>query len=208
MDLSADDVLALAAEGEGRELEFKRGLPRPERIARTLCAFANTRGGLLLVGITDGRQVYGVPDPAGVRAALRAVAKERLEPPLSVHLTTVRVGGQRVVACSVPLSPARPHRIPRKGAAPEVVVRVGSSNRRASGATLRALEVPCSNGGTSPLERGVLAWLAGRRGGTVAEFSQARNVGRQRARRAFVGLERAGRVVAHGRGARRTYEVA
>lgn len=206
MNLSADDVLELAASGEGRDVEFKRGLPRPERMVRTLCAFANTRGGILLVGITDQRRIYGVEDPKAVMAELRAVAAERLVPPLRVELKSVVVREQRVVACSVPLSSQRPHRILRRDGSEEVVVRVGASNRRASGATLEALEAPRSTRALGPLERDVLAWLSDRRGGTVAQFAQARNVGRQRARRAFVELERSGRIVAHGRGSQRIYE--
>jgi hypothetical protein len=58
--LSAEDVLAALAKGEGTRREFKRTLPRDDKVARTLCAFANTRGGLLLVGVTDRKRVHGV----------------------------------------------------------------------------------------------------------------------------------------------------
>ena len=78
MNLDADSLRALIAEGEGVRLEFKRGLPRPERLARTLCAFANTRGGLLVVGVEDNGRPYGVPRPTEVLAELRRVAAEAI----------------------------------------------------------------------------------------------------------------------------------
>ena len=44
------DVRVLIEEGEGFEVEFKRRVSAPEKIARTLIAFANTRGGHMLFG--------------------------------------------------------------------------------------------------------------------------------------------------------------
>jgi len=38
------DVLRLIEEGEGFEVEFKRKVSTPEKIARALSAFANTKG--------------------------------------------------------------------------------------------------------------------------------------------------------------------
>ena len=224
MDLSSGEVLRLIGEGEGKSLEFKRGLSPGPRIARTLCAFANTRGGLLLVGVTDRGAIWGVPRPAEVAARLRELCEHAIEPALKVQLQTLRLASLQVVCCSVPLSPARPHAVRREGGDPEVVIRAGSSNREASGATLRALrQRPSRPGGPSALEKLVLAWVERSSRGardpasrvsrdpegsaTVAGFARAHDVGLQRARRAFVELERAGRLIGHGLGARRDYSL-
>ena len=230
MDFDAEAVLEIAAQGEGREVEFKRGLPGPTKMARTLCAFANTRGGVLLVGVTDRGKLYGVERPRQVAAELRRYAAERAEPPIPVHVQAVQVhrvdprsagdadleagpdaGALAVVACSVPLSSRRPHHLLHDDGRRELVVRAGASNRAASGATLRALQQPYRRPPKNDLERKVLAWVerVGRREATtVIRFAKAHNVGSQRARRAFQDLERAGRLVAHGMGARRVYELA
>ncbi len=207
MDLSADEVLAIAARGEGRDIEFKRGLPGAAKTGRTLGAFANTRGGLLLIGITDRGEVHGVSAPKEVVTELRTIARERLEPPLKVELTTVVVDRRPIVCCSVPLSPARPHRVRKDDDTLELVVRVGASNRVATGATLKAAERPHAPKTLDTLERQVLAWVATEERATISRFAQARNVGKQRARRTFTALERAGRLVAHGLGARRIYRL-
>ena len=160
MDFDAEAVLEIAARGEGREVEFKRGLPGPAKTARSLVAFANTRGGVLLIGITDRGALWGVAQPRAVAAALREIARERADPPIAVHVQAVRVGEQQVVACSVPLSPDRPHHLLLDGGERELVVRVGASNRAATGATLAALQQPHRRGPANDLERRVLAWLA------------------------------------------------
>lgn len=58
------DALSLLTRPEGKTLEFKRDLSSPDRVIRTLVAFANTAGGTLLVGVEDKtRRVLGVADP-------------------------------------------------------------------------------------------------------------------------------------------------
>ena len=57
--MTSNDVKRLAAMGEGRTLEFKNRVPRPERIAREVIALANTDGGTVLVGVDDDGTVLG-----------------------------------------------------------------------------------------------------------------------------------------------------
>jgi predicted HTH transcriptional regulator len=211
VQLDPADLLRLIAEGEGKRLEFKRGLPGDAKVARTLGAFANTRGGLLLIGVGDRGERVGAPRPRATMAALRRIACERLEPELAVAVGSVVVDGRTLVWCSVPVSPARPHAVVGDDGAREVVARVGASNRRASGATLRAIQAGrASSTGLDPLQRKVLAWLealapGAASGATAAAFARAHNVGLARARRAFTQLELAGRLVGHGAPTRRVY---
>jgi predicted HTH transcriptional regulator len=51
----------LLAQVEGKTLEFKRDLSSPDKVIRTVVAFANGAGGTLLLGIEDGsRRVRGI----------------------------------------------------------------------------------------------------------------------------------------------------
>lgn len=216
MDFTADELLRRIAEGEGARLEFKRGLPSPDKVARTLSAFANTKGGLLVVGVDDHGEVLGAPHPREVGDELRAIASLRVEPPLTPMVQVVRVEGLAVVACFVGASAARPHEALLECGQRDVCVRLGSSTRSAEGAALAALRRGTAGGGPlNPLERDVLAWLARQRDpgarrapgdrraasrphASIEAFADAHNVGRARARRAFVSLERAGRIIGHG----------
>ena len=49
--------------GEGLHLEFKTKAAHPEKIARELVAFANTEGGMLLIGVEDNRTIAGCKYP-------------------------------------------------------------------------------------------------------------------------------------------------
>lgn len=53
----------LVAQGEGLFLEFKRKAAHPDKIVKELIAFANTKGGTLLVGVDDDKSIPGVSYP-------------------------------------------------------------------------------------------------------------------------------------------------
>jgi predicted HTH transcriptional regulator len=207
MQLDQGELRRLILAGEGKNLEFKRGLPGDAKVARTLCAFANTRGGILLIGVGDRGEIVGAPRPRETMERLRAVGCERVEPELMVQVGMVHLAQRSVVWCSVPLSPERPHAAIDDEGEPELVVRVGASNRRATGATLGAMRANHRSGAKlDDLQRQIMAWVAEQDGVvTVAAFARAHNVGAQRARKAFTHLELAGRLVGHGSGSRREY---
>ena len=48
--------------GEGYKTEFKATLPSPPSIAKSLCAFLNTKGGNIFIGINDSSIPVGVID--------------------------------------------------------------------------------------------------------------------------------------------------
>ncbi|RSN76976.1 AlbA family DNA-binding domain-containing protein [Candidatus Methanodesulfokora washburnensis] len=50
-----DRIKKIIAEGESESLEFKRSLSELKEILETVCAFANSHRGTVLVGIYDDR---------------------------------------------------------------------------------------------------------------------------------------------------------
>ena len=57
-------VLERIAAGEGRSTEFKRGLGDLSAIGRAMCAFANTEGGVIILGVDDSQTIVGVREDA------------------------------------------------------------------------------------------------------------------------------------------------
>ena len=215
MSISPTDVDSLAQAGENARREFKLGLPTWPKVAHTLAAFANGRGGTLLVGVDDRGRVRGVSHAHEVIAELERIAAVEIAPPLSTRCTAVEMPGSRgtVVACEVGASDLRPHAANRPNGEPEVTLRLGSSTRAASPTAIRAMRAPADRTSLDDLERRVLTWLErqadpGARGAapaTIAGFANAHNIGRARARRVFWKLEHSGRVVGYGEGERRTF---
>ena len=58
------DVLGSIEAGENERTEFKRGLGDLSAVGRAVCAFANTLGGVVILGVTDSQQIVGVSEDA------------------------------------------------------------------------------------------------------------------------------------------------
>ena len=57
------DLIALLSRSEGKTLEFKLDLSSPEGALQAIVAFANTSGGVLVLGVEDGtKKIRGVPN--------------------------------------------------------------------------------------------------------------------------------------------------
>jgi ATP-dependent DNA helicase RecG len=56
------DVLQRIASGEDERTEFKRTLD-PDSVGEAIAAFANTEGGLLVLGVDNGGNIVGLPSP-------------------------------------------------------------------------------------------------------------------------------------------------
>ena len=66
------DLVPLLSRQEGKTLEFKRDLSSPDNVLRTIVAFANTSGGVLLIGVEDGsRKVLEFPTLSPSRKSWR-----------------------------------------------------------------------------------------------------------------------------------------
>jgi nucleoside 2-deoxyribosyltransferase len=80
---------ALARNGEGQWVELKERLPLEREIARELAAFANSGGGVLIVGVTDDGDVKGWrPADADAAAQRMRMTADSVLP----HVTHVRRG--------------------------------------------------------------------------------------------------------------------
>ncbi|MEZ4686707.1 MAG: ATP-binding protein [Bacteroidia bacterium] len=94
--MTLHELKRLVSEGEHQQLEFKRKANHPERIVRELVAFANTDGGILLIGVDDDGGIYGTKRQEGDLHALEQAIEQLYDPkfrfvlPMSVSMTDAR----------------------------------------------------------------------------------------------------------------------
>ncbi|MDX1909281.1 MAG: ATP-binding protein [Bacteroidia bacterium] len=108
MDLT--ELKRKAAAGEGEMLEFKQKARHPDKIARELVAFANTAGGLLLVGVDDDGVIHGTKTPEEDIFAITQFLDRYCVPRLPVRIERIPVGTHReVIALYVRAGRRKPH---------------------------------------------------------------------------------------------------
>jgi ATP-dependent DNA helicase RecG len=117
---------------EDKTLEFKRDLSSPDRVIATLVAFANSAGGVVVLGVEDGtRSVVGLSQPTDVEERLSNLVADRIAPALVVEISVVPWRATYIVTAEVFPSGRRPHHVRQLGPDKGSYVRIGSSNRLA-----------------------------------------------------------------------------
>ena len=126
------DIESLLRSPEAKTVEFKRDLSSPDGVLRSITAFANSAGGVLVVGVEDGtRRVVGSSSPLADEERLASLIADRIEPRLVPGLAIVPWRRTQLIVVTVQLSSSRPHRVRLGSRSPTVYVRLGSTNREA-----------------------------------------------------------------------------
>lgn len=108
MHFSVHPLRRLIAQGEGETLDFKKTISSARKIAKTLSAFANTRGGRLLVGVRDNGKVAGTAPLEEVHM-VESAATFFCDPPVHFDWVEHTYKGLQVVEIQVPESRHKPH---------------------------------------------------------------------------------------------------
>ncbi len=95
--------------GESDTVEFKRRFSTFTKIAREMIAFANTRGGKLLIGVDDDGSIIGVISEKHQIELVETSAEFYSDPPLEISTDIVEIEGEDVVVVTVPESRTKPH---------------------------------------------------------------------------------------------------
>jgi hypothetical protein len=128
IDLTPEKLGEIIKAGESKTVEFKSRLPPDSVLAKYISAFANSDGGLLLIGIGDKGTILGLSDTDQHRAVerLTRLSKALLSQPVRVE--KVEFEGARLVFAMIP-SAADEHR-PVMTSQGEVFDRFGSAIRK------------------------------------------------------------------------------
>jgi ATP-dependent DNA helicase RecG len=109
--MEALELIDLIALGETSTVQFKRTLEDTNDLAKELCAFANTEGGIILFGVEDDGTISGL-SPEEVReltSKIANVASQVVREPIYPTSEVVAVNQTRVLVIRVAESAAKPH---------------------------------------------------------------------------------------------------
>ena len=124
------DIVKLLSMPEGKTLEFKRDLNSLQPILKTLVAFANTAGGVLIIGRDDEGNVPGIDDVFKAEEKLASAIADSIHPPLMPEIETISLEGKSLLVVCV-AHWWGPFYLKAKGPLEGVFVRLGSTSRPA-----------------------------------------------------------------------------
>jgi predicted HTH transcriptional regulator len=192
--------------GENQQVEFKRKFTEPDKIAKEMIAFANSKGGKLIFGIDDDRTVVGVESEKGEIEYIDLAAKHFCEPIIKYEADILHVYRKDVIVVNIPESKTKPHRIIENGkdknGETKVYIRVNDKSVLASNETIKVLKN--SMPGSPPMifnftdrEKELLEYLKAHERITVKGLKELFNISKRRASRMLVNLVRANLIRLH-----------
>ena len=200
-------LLELIEEGENIQCEFKRHFTTPEKIAREMIAFANTKGGYVIFGVDDDKEVVGVDSEKSESEMIKDAAENFCEPRLVYSIDFIELYGKEVVVASIPESDNKPHRLQdyenefdiNKAV---VLVRVNDKSVTASKEMVRILRANFANLALKKYQIGqtekmVFEYLSKYERISVKELSNLVNISERRASRTLVKMVRANLLLIH-----------
>ncbi|WP_256005950.1 MULTISPECIES: AlbA family DNA-binding domain-containing protein [Pedobacter] len=103
------NIRKLILQGEGTTLDFKKTITSTEKISKSLVAFANNKGGKLLIGVADDGSIKGVKSEDEERYMITKAAHQYCKPALEPEFEEVYVDDKLVLVVNIAESELKPH---------------------------------------------------------------------------------------------------
>ena len=117
----------LIKNGETDTVEFKADVGKPEDFAETVVAFANWRGGIIIVGVDDNSNVVGLGN-RDYKDIITKILRSRIEPPPKFRFDERKIDEKRLIILLVEEGRDKPYTLRDKGP----YVRAGATDRIAT----------------------------------------------------------------------------
>jgi ATP-dependent DNA helicase RecG len=133
--LGESQILQIIAQGENSGVEFKQDEVNPEALEKEIVAFANSNGGVILLGVEDDGRISGISNSQIKEEWVSNIVRNNVIPPLQVSSTIVEVAEKKVFLIEVPKGKDKPYQTNKF----QFLIRIGSTNRVATQAELLRL---------------------------------------------------------------------
>ena len=125
---------------ESETLEAKRQLSSSSKLAIEVVAFANTRGGRIVIGYDEKAKAFvGVVPSQRLEEKIANIIHDCCEPYVPYTVSYESIQDKTLLIIDIPVSTNKPHYLKGKGLAQGTYVRVGSTCRLADQETLARL---------------------------------------------------------------------
>lgn len=205
--MNRKELINLIEEGENIQCEFKRKFTTPEKIAKEMIAFANTKGGYILFGVDDDKTIVGVESEKSEAEMIKDAAINYCEPPFDYKINYIIYKGKEIVAVAIPESINKPHRLQDYENEFDitnavVMIRVNDKSMKASKEMMRILRANAGNlslkkYSIGPIEKKVFEYLEIKEKISVKELGTLVNISDRRASRTLVKMVRANLLLIH-----------
>lgn len=195
------NIKRLILEGENVSLDFKKTISSAEKIAKTLVAFANNRGGKLLIGVTDDGTIKGVKSEDEEKYMITKSANQFCKPAIEPKFEEIYIDDKVVLVVDIPKSDTKPHYALNEDKKWWVYFRVKDKSVLASKIIVDVLKEGAKETGQmitySEYEKKLLTYLEEHGRITLKEYTKLTRSAHKKAQRVIVSLILAGVIIPH-----------
>ncbi len=130
------EFMELLKKGEDSYTEFKEEKVHPEKLAKTIVAFANTAGGNLIIGVADDCEITGISNFDKEMQRIDNICANNCEPPIFPEMERLFYEDKKILIIKIPKGSQRPYRT-NKGI---YYVKTASGKRIASSGELKEIQ--------------------------------------------------------------------
>ena len=125
-----NEITELLKQPESKVLEFKENLSSMNPILKTIVAFANTAGGVLIIGVSKKSKITGITDVLKSEEKLTNAIADTITPPILPEIEIATVNKKHLLIVRVAHWRA-PFYLRKQGIPRGVYIRLGSTSRPA-----------------------------------------------------------------------------
>ncbi|MGC8812716.1 MAG: helix-turn-helix domain-containing protein [Candidatus Aenigmatarchaeota archaeon] len=122
---SQEFVESIIEEGENEHVEFKKEISNTKEFVESIVAFANKKGGIVLLGVDDNCSIVGATGKDLDKDRIYDIVRDNCEPMPKISIKRVKARGKKIVLINVKEGEDKPYVVKGKGP----YIRVGSSDR-------------------------------------------------------------------------------
>ncbi len=193
-------IRKLLDKGEDESLDYKKEVNSESKIAKTMVAFANHRGGKLLIGVNDNRTIHGI-SAEEEKYILEKAAAFFCRPEIPITISEWQVGKKTVLEVDIPKGENKPYYALGDDGKWWAYIRVKDQSLLASKVVLDVLKRESAGEQTlvtySTKEKALLDHLSKHGRITLNQYCKLVNISRRRATGILVNLISVGVIRAH-----------
>lgn len=111
--IQEEEIREILSKGETSKIQFKVNVNNEQSIAQEMLAFANAKGGNILIGVEDKTwEIVGLSDENLRRLSnlLVNAANEHIKPPIFIETETALIDGKKILVVSIPEGNDKPYK--------------------------------------------------------------------------------------------------
>jgi ATP-dependent DNA helicase RecG len=107
--MNVNEIKQLIEAGENSHIEFRSASFRNESLAKEVVAFANMKGGVVFIGITDTGELQSIEK--GTEERVVNICRNTILPPIIPEIDTIVVNGTRILRIQIDAGKHKPYKL-------------------------------------------------------------------------------------------------